>query len=696
MPELEPGTIFAGHRIEGVAGRGGMGVVYRATHLALDYVVALKVISPELASDERFRERFVRESRAAVSIRHPNVVQVRHAGEEDGLLFVTMDLIDGVDLGRLIRSEGTLDPTRAVAIVSQVAAALDAAHDRGLLHRDVKPGNVLIEERPGGEHAYLTDFGLTKRIASNTGVTATGAFVGTIDYVAPEQIKGGTLDARTDEYALGCVLFETVVGDPPFAGRGEQVAKLYAHLQDAPPALSAAGPSGTPAALDAVVARALEKDPERRFQTAGALAEAATTVLSAPAATVEAAAAPAMTAESTPPVEEEAPPAVDEEPPSDEGPPPEEEPPAPAEEPPDDRRAPDLSTRAMPPPKKPSRGLVWVRRGVAAVVVLAIAGGIYALASKGGSGGSGDTTASSGKNGGNPNPKSGQNVLGPPINVKGMPIGIGVGQKGVYTSLREADQVAKIDPKTGKVLGYADVGDMPNGLAAKLGRVWVTNAGDGTVSPVNPTTLKTGAPVKVGSDPRAVGFAAGSLWVTNTGSNTVSRITPPNGVVATVTVGAGPRGVAAGEGGVWISNGDDDSVSVIDPKTNAVSDTIQLPPGSDPKGSAISAGRVWVADESTGMVSVINISSHALEAPVTVGKEPRDVAVGGGDLFVSNGGSGTVTRLTPQGSGSPLKQTIHLDKGSSPENASTGYGYMWVADGGNNTVVPLTTISKKK
>ena len=299
MPELEPGSVFAGHRIEGVAGRGGMGVVYRATHLALDYVVALKVISPELASDERFRERFVRESRAAVSIRHPNVVQVRHAGEEDDLLFVTMDLIDGIDLGRLIRRDGALAPGRAVAIVAQVGAALDAAHERGLLHRDVKPGNVLIEERPGGEHAYLTDFGLTKRIASNTGVTATGAFVGTIDYVAPEQIKGGSLDARTDEYALGCVLFETIAGDPPFADRGEQVAKLYAHLQDEPPTLSEAGPPGTPPALDAVVARALEKDPEDRFQSAGALAEAATTVIATPAATVESAAPPSAVEEET-------------------------------------------------------------------------------------------------------------------------------------------------------------------------------------------------------------------------------------------------------------------------------------------------------------------------------------------------------------------------------------------------------------
>src|SRR3954454_4087894 len=331
MPELEPGTVFAGHRIEGVAGRGGMGVVYRATHIALDHVVALKVISPELASDERFRERFVRESRAAVSIRHPNVVTVRHAGEEDGLLFVTMDLIDGVDLGLLLRREGALEPARAVAIVAQVAAALDAAHERGLLHRDVKPGNVLLEERAGGEHAYLTDFGLTKRIASNTGVTATGAFVGTIDYVAPEQIKGGTLDARTDVYALGCVLFETVTGDPPFADRHEQVAKLYAHLQDVPPPVSEAGPPGTPIALDAVVARALEKEPDERFASAGALADAATAVVATPAPTVESAPPSGVveTAEEEQAAEDKAP------------------------EPVGDRRAPDRSTAALPPPKEP-------------------------------------------------------------------------------------------------------------------------------------------------------------------------------------------------------------------------------------------------------------------------------------------------------------------------------------------------------
>ena len=157
MADLSEGAVFAGHRIEGVAGRGGMGTVYRATHLVLDHLVALKVISADLNADPSFRERFKSESRIAVSLRHPNVVPIHHAGEEDGLLFVTMDLIDGPDLRKLLIARGPLDPEAAVSILQQVAAALDVAHSRGLVHRDIKPGNVLIEEHAGGaDHAYLT------------------------------------------------------------------------------------------------------------------------------------------------------------------------------------------------------------------------------------------------------------------------------------------------------------------------------------------------------------------------------------------------------------------------------------------------------------------------------------------------------------------------------------------------------------
>ena len=234
--------MFAGHRIEGVAGRGGMGIVYRATHLVLENEVALKVISPNLARDPRFRRRFADESRLAARLRHPNLVRIHHAGEEDGLLFVTMDLIDGSDLRVLLDREDVLDPEHAARIVGAVAEALDVAHAAGLVHRDVKPGNVLIEGSGDSQRTYLTDFGLARHVEATSGVTATGAFVGTLDYVAPEQIRGERVDARADVYALGCVLFEVLTGNPPFAARGDKISKMYAHLQDEPPRLRVLDP----------------------------------------------------------------------------------------------------------------------------------------------------------------------------------------------------------------------------------------------------------------------------------------------------------------------------------------------------------------------------------------------------------------------------------------------------------------------
>ncbi|MBK5117222.1 MAG: serine/threonine protein kinase, partial [Thermoleophilia bacterium] len=254
-----------------------MGTVYRATHIVLDHMVALKVIAPDLADDDSFRERFKSESRIAVSLRHPNVVPIHHAGEEQGLLFVTMDLIDGPDLRKLLTARGPLEPAEAISILEQVAAALDVAHSRGLVHRDIKPGNILIEARTGVDHAYLTDFGLTKRMDQATEVsalTSTGAFVGTLDYVAPEQIRGERLDARTDVYALGCVLYEMLAAAAPFAEREEKVAKIYAHLQDVPTPLE-----GRAAALNDVITRAMSKEPDDRYPSAGDLARAADAAL---------------------------------------------------------------------------------------------------------------------------------------------------------------------------------------------------------------------------------------------------------------------------------------------------------------------------------------------------------------------------------------------------------------------------------
>jgi hypothetical protein len=265
------GTVFAGYRIEALRGRGGMSVVYRAENPRLGNVVALKLLSPELAEDESFRERFVRESRTAASIPHPNIIPIYDAGDAEGVLYIAMRFVEGPDLKALIKDRDPLPAARVLRLAAQIASALDAAHARGMIHRDVKPANVLVEPGPEGEdHAYLADFGLTKHVESHSGITGTGQFLGTIDYMAPEQIEGRQVDARADVYALGCVLFECLAGSPPYR-RESEVAILWAHIRDDPPALSDVR-AGLPSAADRVLAKALAKDPADRQQSCGELA----------------------------------------------------------------------------------------------------------------------------------------------------------------------------------------------------------------------------------------------------------------------------------------------------------------------------------------------------------------------------------------------------------------------------------------
>ena len=267
-PDLQVGSEFAGHRIDAVAGRGGMGVVYRATDLQLDRPVALKLIAGELAQDEAFRGRFKRESKLAASIRHPNVITVYRAGEEAGLLYITMDYIEGTDFREMLAQRGRLEPQVAATYIAQIAGALDAAHAGGLVHRDVKPANVLIARDAGaGPHVYLTDFGLAKHISSESGVTETGMIVGTLDYIAPEQLHGGPLDARTDVYALGCMVYQAVTGRVPYP-RDTGPAKIWAHMNAPPPSVREAAPD-VPAPFDDIVRRAMAKDPNDRYLSAG-------------------------------------------------------------------------------------------------------------------------------------------------------------------------------------------------------------------------------------------------------------------------------------------------------------------------------------------------------------------------------------------------------------------------------------------
>ncbi|MFN8112928.1 MAG: serine/threonine-protein kinase [Solirubrobacterales bacterium] len=700
MPDLNPGTTFAGHRIEGIAGRGGMGTVYRATHLALDHVVALKVIAADLAADDAFRERFRSESRIAVSLRHPNVVPIHHAGEEDGLLFVTMDLIDGPDLRRMLIANGTLPADRATEIVGQVASALDVAHSRGLVHRDIKPGNILVEEDPrsGGDHAYLTDFGLAKRFdrATEAGaLTRTGAFVGTLDYVAPEQIRGDRVDARTDVYALGCVMYEAISGRAPFADREENVAKIYAHLQDEPPWL----PGDTDGPLDEVLARALAKEPGDRFPSAGDLARAAAAALegdellrSAERSVATGKAAPETEEPDVPPIadtiETEAGAGGAAEPPSEPpaGPPPTEameapEPTEPHEAPPTEAMTapatpiPDTPTPPSDPPAKRASdgggsGPRWGRiaAALAAVAVVAVAAVLLL-------GGGGDETIAYAQ------PK----VDGDPVPLDGMPVGIAVGEGTVGVATREGQSVTLFSEKTGEPTGNSvslpgrgedvtfsegafwatvppakavvtakvngsereeiDVGGAAYGIAPDDGTVWAAEPGQRRIASIDTSDLSVSSiPVEAADEPAQLAPGDGVIWVVDRGAGQVFRVDPNNPSEAQgFGTGSNPKGVTVSDdGSVWVANTDGATVVRLDGEGEQIG---QIDVGGDPRLLAFGFGRVWVAN-GDGSVQAINPGDNSVQS-VKVGGSPEDVAIGTDRVWVTTGSGSSVVRIDP-------------------------------------------------
>lgn len=276
----DAGATIAGFRLLARLGEGATGTVYRA-EAADGRVVALKVLAPALARDDRFRRRFLRESRIAAGLRHPCVVPVLDSGEADGTLYLSMELVDGADLRTVLRRDGRLEPERAIRILAKVADALDAAHAAGLVHRDVKPANVLLEGSPPDERVLVCDFGLARHASSLESLTSERALVGTVDYVSPEQVEGGSVDGRSDVYSLGCVLYETLTGERPF-DRDTELATIYAHLNEAAPRPSHARPE-LPAALDEVIATALAKSPDERYASAGELMQDARRALRSPA-----------------------------------------------------------------------------------------------------------------------------------------------------------------------------------------------------------------------------------------------------------------------------------------------------------------------------------------------------------------------------------------------------------------------------
>ena len=581
----DPGVSFAGYRIEAMLGRGGMGVVYRATDLSLGRPVALKLIAPELAQDERFRRRFLDESRRAASLEHANVVPIYEAGEADGQLFIAMRYIEGSDLKTALR-DGPLGRERTVALLGQIADALDAAHRRGLVHRDVKPANILLDAEG---HAYLTDFGITKRLGGES--TDTGRMVGTLDYMAPEQIEGGRVDGRTDAYALACVLYECVSGSSPFR-RESEAETLWAHMQ----AEYAPLPG-----LEPVLARGFAREPDDRYATCGELIEAAAGSR-VPARLMR-------------------------------------------------RRFAILAA-----------GALVLAATVAAAIVALTGGSAVAPAANG--------VAAIGNTGDGVDSFAGMEA--PPSN-------IAVGDGAVWVLNTQNRTIARIDPRTKRVVQTFERPVQPVDLAVGAGALWVGNADERgfmtkvSVSRVDPETERVTHTEDVPRNPDRGGWetsghpmiavGAGGVWTGNR-QGTISRLDPATGkLVATIDV-FGAR-LAAGREGVWIIGPEPNQITGIDPRTNKITgDDIHLGANSL-LGIAVGAGAIWATSEEGKLWRIEpGPGREPLTTTIDVGVGSEYVAFGDGLVWTANYVDGTVSRIDP---------TDQHGRGEVPVGAAQGW-----------------------
>jgi YVTN family beta-propeller protein len=604
------GTELAGYRVGALRGRGGMGEVYRALDLRLDRPVALKVLAPRLADDERFRDRMLRESRLAASLDHPNVIPVYEAGEADGRLFIAMRWVEGTDLKALLRRSGAIDPARAITLTAQVADALDAAHRRGLVHRDVKPSNVLVDAQGGHEHCYLADFGLTQS-SSDRGPTD-GQFMGTVDYVAPEQIRGDQVDGRADQYALGCMLFELLTGTLPFRA-GSETATVFAHLEGTAPTATERR-SDLLQGIDAVLSRAMEKQPADRFDTCGELVSAARSALGLDepsrrsrrrriVVTLGAvlAAGIAAVAVAVALLGRDAGPAA----------------PTPGAliriDPATNKVVSDTPLPGHPGNLAVSNGGIWIADFFAGSLErytpstgaiqritsngeprdIAVAAGTVFVAADGDflSGVVSRYDAVTGVR------QDGLELLACAIaagggvvwvagcpfvqrlstderrlrilrsvylpfrtptraeNTRGQFRELAVGGGSLWALGDDLDRrLWRLDQRTGRVLATIELGFPPRSAAFGGGRLWVTDSLHDTVVAVDASTGKVLRPTHVGRSPGGIVVAAGSVWVPNMLDGTVSRLDPATRrVISTIDVGHFPREIAAGDGSIWVT-----------------------------------------------------------------------------------------------------------------------------------------------
>ncbi|MBA3865827.1 MAG: protein kinase [Solirubrobacterales bacterium] len=594
------GSTLAGYRLEALIARGGMGVVYRATHLGLEREVALKVIARELADQDGFRQRFLRESRLAARLDHPSVVPIFDSREVDGELIVAMRLVHGGDLRRLIERDGPLEPERAIALLGQVGEALDAAHAAGIVHRDVKPHNVLVE----GDRAFLSDFGLAKAVGES-GALSDASIVGTAQYMSPEQWRGDSIGPAADVYSLGCVLYEALTGIAPFVRKDADTEPVI------------------PGGLEEVIERAVAKDPAERFPSAGALIAAARERQGdTPAATR------VLSASSQHPTQ------------------------------PLGRRRGASSWRPS------RHQLQWGGAAVAvaaAILVLAFTllsgGGVDVSAPI--AVGAGPLRIATGREAiwvtSEPDgtltrldPGSGE-VVGKPVELGAGIAGVTVGAGSVWVSDPAKGEVLRVDPDSGAVSQRVGVGGRPGPIVFGGDRVWVGDDEGAGVSVIN---AEGGRVIRrdlvTHAAPLRLAVGGGGLWVSSASTGTLRRIDlstvkPGRAILA----GRGPAGVTFAQGLVWVANSRGDSVTTVDSTTQVVvGEAIEA--CSRPGGIDAGTSAVWVACVADDAVARIGLESGQREgAPIAVGPEPGAVAVGESAVWVADNGDGTVTRIEP-------------------------------------------------
>ena len=609
---FQAGTTFADHRIEAELGRGGMGVVYRARHLLLDLPRALKVLAEPLAEDERFRARFRREARLAAAVDHPGVVRVHHAGQEDGRLYISMALVDGPDLGGLVAGTGPLAPARAGRLVGQIAAGLEAAHAAGLIHRDVKPSNVVLEQRSGSENAVITDFGLARILDDTSGLTLSGDFLGSVDFAAPEQIEGSGTDARTDVYSLGALAYFLLTGSAPFANRSS-AAKLVAHVNAERPRPSDAG-APVSAAADEAVMRAMATDPAERFPTPGRFAEVLGPALASPGASKPQTAKPSWTVGAfvviVAAIAVTALMALGGEP---------------------DGKGPAHHAAA----DGPGRVEATIRVGDGPTALATRSGTTWVAARD-----SGEVQAISLKDAKVDKARtidlgeSGQPIsvavgfdsvwivddtrnvlirapLDAPENRVTIPLtdpkDVAVSPRSVWVAQEDADSVVQIDPETNAVAATLPVADGPRSVSYGDGGVWVACIEAGSVLPIDAKTAEQGKPIEAGTRPNEATVGNKAIWVIDNLEGVVRRIDPEDLVAGEpIQVGARPRGVVADSGSIWVTNAADGTVTRIDESRR-----------------------------------------RQVGEPIKVGTEPTDISAGGGSLWTANFNDDTVSRIEP-------------------------------------------------